>query len=68
MKKETVEDTVGHFAREWNTEVKDLPLPDPGTLIDTGCNTMYPLKNGKLMVTEKGVFFEAARMKPSRSH
>lgn len=65
---ETVEDTVGHFEREWNTAVKDIPLPDPVTVIDTGCNTLYPLKNGKLMVAEKGVFFEAARMKPSRSH
>lgn len=64
---ETVEDTAGHFEREWNTVVKDIPLPDPLTVIDTGCNTLYPLKNGKLMVTEKGVFFEAVKMKRSRS-
>jgi len=65
---ETIEDTAGHFEREWNAEVKDLPLPDPVTLIETGCNTLYPLKNGKLMVTEKGVFFEAAKLKRSAHH
>jgi hypothetical protein len=64
---ETVEATTSHFAREWNTAVKDIPLPDPVTVIDTGCNTLYPLKNGKLMVAEKGVFFEAAKMKPAGS-
>lgn len=64
---ETIEDTVGHFEREWNTEVKDIPLPDPVRVIDTGCNILYPLKNGKLMVAEKGVFFEAIRMKRPRS-
>jgi hypothetical protein len=61
---ETIDDTTDDFEREWNTEVKDIPLPDPVTVIDTGCNTLYPLKNGKLMVAEKGVFFEAARMTP----
>jgi hypothetical protein len=60
---ETVEDKDAHFEREWNTTVKDVPLPDPLTVIDTGCNILYPLKSGKLMVAEKGVFFEAARMK-----
>jgi hypothetical protein len=64
---ETVEATANHFAREWNTAVKDIPLPDPLTVIDTGCNTLYPLKDGKLMVAEKGVFFEAAKIKPARS-
>ena len=64
---ETIDDTVGHFEREWNTEVKDIPLPDPVRVIDTGCNVLYPLKNGKLMVAEKGVFFEAIRMKRPRS-
>lgn len=28
-----------------------------------GFNTLYPLKNGKLMVAEKGVYLEAARTK-----
>lgn len=65
---ETIEDTAGHFEREWNTEVKDIPLPDPVTVIDTGCNTLYRLRNGKLMVAEKGVFFEAARTKRSSPH
>jgi hypothetical protein len=65
---ETTEATAGHFEREWNTTVKDIPLPDPVTAIDTGCATLYPLKNGKLMVAEKGVFFEAARLKKSRGH
>lgn len=59
---ETVEAKAGHFAREWNTTVTDIPLPDPLRVIDTGCSTLYPLKNGNLMVAEKGVFFEAARM------
>jgi hypothetical protein len=62
---ETTEGRAGHFDREWRTDVKDLLLPDPVTVIDTGCNTLYPLKNGKLMVTEKGVFFEAVRVKRS---
>jgi hypothetical protein len=65
---ETIEETAGHFEREWNTEVKDLPLPDPVTVIETGCNTLYRLKNGKLMVAEKGMFFEAARIKRSAHH
>jgi hypothetical protein len=60
---ETVEEKDAHFEREWNTTVSDIPLPDPLTVIDTGCNVLYRLKSGKLMVTEKGVFFEAARMK-----
>jgi hypothetical protein len=64
---ETVEDMADHFEREWNTTVKHIPLPDPLTVIDTGCSTLYPLKNGKLMVAEKGVFFEALRIKGARS-
>jgi hypothetical protein len=65
---ESVEDTTGHFEREWNTTAKDIPLPDPVTVIDTGCNTLYPLKNGKLMVAEKGVFFEAVKVKSKGTH
>ena len=65
---ETIEDTAAHFEREWKTTVKDIPLPDPVTVIDTGCATLYPLKNGKLMVAEKGVFFEASKLKRKRGH
>lgn len=64
---ETIEDTAAHFEREWKTTVKDIPLPDPVTVIDTGCATLYPLKNGKLMVAEKGVFFEASRLHRARA-
>lgn len=56
------EETVAYFDREWNTEVGDIPLPNPVTIVETGCNVLYPMKKGRLMVAEGGVFFEATRI------
>jgi hypothetical protein len=58
----TREETNAYFEREWNTEVSDLALPNPVTIVETGCNVLYPMRGGRLMVAEGGVFFEAVRV------
>jgi len=59
------EETNAYFAREWNTEVSDIPLPNPVMIVETGCNVLYPIKRDRLMVAEGGVFFEAIRISGS---
>jgi len=60
------EETVSYFEREWHTEVEDIRLPNPITIVETGCNVLYVMKKDRLMVAEGGVFFEAARISPLR--
>lgn len=56
------EETASHFDREWRTEVHDIPFPNPVTIIETGCNTLYPIRKNHLMIAKDGVFFEAVRV------
>lgn len=56
------EETSSHFDREWRTEVNDIPFPNPVTIIETGCNTLYPIREGHLMIAKDGAFFEAVRI------
>ena len=56
------EETVSHFDREWRTDVNDIPFPNPVTIIDTGCDTLYPIRKDHLMIAEDGVFLEAVRV------
>lgn len=56
------EETVSHFDREWHTDVHDIPFPNPVTIIDTDCDTLYPIRKDHLMIAEGGVFLEAVRV------
>lgn len=51
-----------YFDREWRTEVNDIPFPNPVTIIETGCDFLYPIRRNHLMIAERGVFFEAVRV------
>lgn len=57
------EDPVTYFDREWRTDVSDISLPKPVTIIDTGCATfLYPIRKDHLMIADDGDFFEAVRV------
>lgn len=56
------EETVSHFDWAWRTDVSDIPFPNPVTIIDTGCNFLYPIRKDRLMIAEENVFFEAVRV------
>ena len=59
----TVEETRTYFRREWQADASRLPLPNPVTAIDTGCNMLYAMRKDHLIVAEdSGVFFEAQRV------
>ena len=57
------EETVSHFDLGWRTDVSDIPFPNPLTILDTDCDTLYPIRKDHLMIAEGGVFFEAERVK-----
>jgi hypothetical protein len=57
------EETASHFDRGWRTDVSDIPLPNPVTIVDTGCATfLYPMLQNNLMIADEGDFFEAVRV------
>lgn len=56
------EETVSHFDRDWRTDVRDIPFPNPVTIIETGCDFLYPIRNDHLMIADDGDFFEAVRV------
>jgi hypothetical protein len=67
------EDPATYFDREWRTDVSDIPFPSPVTIIETGCDFLYPIRENHLMIAERGVFFEAVRAEkvpsqPNQSH
>lgn len=64
----TEEETVSHFDQGWRTDVSDIPFPNPVTIIDTDCDTLYPIRKDHLMIAEGGVFFEAVRVKSESGH
>ncbi len=57
------EETVSHFDRDWRTDVSDIPFPNPVTIIETGCDLLYPIRKDHLMIADDGDFFEAVRIK-----
>lgn len=60
----TQEDPTTYFDREWRADVSDIPFPTPVTIIKTrGCNYLFPIRRDRLMIAEKGTFFEAARVR-----
>jgi hypothetical protein len=51
------------FDREWHTGIEGIPFPNPVTIIEvTGCDYLYPIRKGHLMIAEDGIFFEAVRV------
>ncbi|MES2742275.1 MAG: hypothetical protein V4754_15180 [Pseudomonadota bacterium] len=50
-----------YFEREWRADVTDIPLPNPVTIVDAGCNVFYLMKKNVIIIAEDGVFFEAVR-------
>lgn len=58
----STDETVSHFYREWRTAVDDIPLPNPVTIIETGCDFLYLIRKDHIMIAEGGVFFEAVRI------
>jgi len=68
------ENPATYFDREWHTDVSDVPFPNPVTIIETtGCDYLYPIRKGHLMIAEDGGFFEAVRVgkvpsKPASTH
>lgn len=63
------EETVQHFDTGWRADVSDIPLPNPVTIIDTGCTTfLYPIRKDHLMIADDGDFFEAVRVGKLSSH
>lgn len=60
----SVEETTTYFRREWQANAADFHLPNPVTVVATGCNFLYPSGKNRLVVAEEsGVFFEAVRVK-----
>lgn len=58
----TQEDPATYFDREWRADVSDIPFPNPVTIIKTrGCDYVFPIRDDRLMIAEKGTFFEAVR-------
>lgn len=52
-----------YFDREWHTGIEGIPFPNPVTIIEvTGCDYLYPIRKGHLMIAEDGIFFEAVRV------
>jgi len=57
------EQSATYFRREWQANSSALPLPNPVTVIDTGCNLLYPSGKDHIVIAEdSGVFFEAVRV------
>jgi hypothetical protein len=61
--KRTKEETVHFFDWAWQTDVRDIPFPNPVTVIETGCNTLFPIRKDHLMIAEENVFLEAVRVR-----
>ena len=62
--KRSVETTTTYFRREWQADSSELPLPSTVTIIETGCNILYPIRKDHMIIAEEsGVFFEAVRVK-----
>jgi hypothetical protein len=61
--KRSTDETVSHFRREWAADSSDLRLPNPVTLVDNGCYTLYLQREGHLIVAVDSVFYEAVRVR-----
>lgn len=62
------EETVQFFDVAWRTDVSDIPFPNPVTVIETGCNTLFPIRRNHLMIAEENVFLEAVRVQRKPQH
>jgi hypothetical protein len=61
------EDPQAYFDREWHTGIEGIPFPNPVTIIEvTGCDYLYPIRKGHLMIAEDGIFYEAVRVGKTR--
>lgn len=60
--KRSKEETVHYFDWAWRTDVSDIPFPNPVTVIETGCNPLFPIRKNHLMIAEENVFLEAVRI------
>ena len=58
----TKEQTAAFFDMAWRADVSDIPFPNPVTVIETGCNTLFPIRKDHLMIAEENVFLEAVRV------
>jgi hypothetical protein len=61
------EETVHFFDWAWRTDVSDIPFPNPVTVIETGCNMLFPIRKNHLMIAQENVFLEAVRVKRTSS-
>ena len=59
-------ETVGFFDAAWRTDVGDIGFPNPVTVIETGCNTLFLIRKDHLMIAEENVFLEAVRVHRTR--
>lgn len=59
------EETVHFFDVAWRTDVSDIPFSNPVTVIETGCNILFPIRRDHLMIAEDNVFLEAVRVRPA---
>lgn len=60
----SVEETTTYFRREWQANSAHFHLPNPVTVVATGCNFLYLSgKNRMVIAEESGVFFEAVRIR-----
>jgi hypothetical protein len=63
--KRSKEERGRYFIYEWGATSSDLSLPNPVTIIDTGCYFLYPQRKNRIIIAIDSVFYTAVRM-PSR--
>lgn len=61
------EETVQYFDWAWRADVSDIHFPNPVTIIETGCNTLFPIRKDHLMIAEENVFLEAVRIRSTKA-
>lgn len=62
--KRSVEETTTYFRQERQANASELSFPDPVTIINIGCNLLYPIRTDYMLIAEEsGLFFEAVRVK-----
>lgn len=58
----STDDAVTYFKREWRADAKELHFGKQVTIVETDCNMLYPTRKNRLIVAERGNFFEAIRI------
>lgn len=59
----TVAETNAFFARYAHASAEHLGLPNPVTVVDVDCTSVYKKSPDKLVVHWQGFFFDAVRQK-----